>query len=73
MFFTGHHTILAITILCNESDHETWKIFPKHIKVSLVKISAFEELWFVRYTLWNIGLLTSPETSLKQVFQVNMS
>jgi hypothetical protein len=36
----------------------------------MVKILASGSLYFWRYTLWNIGFLTSPETSLKQVFQV---
>jgi hypothetical protein len=34
----------------------------------MVEISASGSLYFGRYTLWKIGLLTSPETSFKQVF-----
>jgi hypothetical protein len=30
-------------------------------------------LYFRRYTLWNIGVLTSPGTSLKKVFRVKPS
>jgi hypothetical protein len=29
---------------------------------------SFWVIYFWRYTLWKIGFLTSPETSLKQVF-----
>jgi hypothetical protein len=45
----------------------------KHIQVSVVQISACGSLYFWSYTPWKIGFVASPETSLKQVFQVKMS
>jgi hypothetical protein len=40
---------------------------------TMVEISAFGLLYFGRYTLWKIGFLASPGTSLKQVFRVKRS
>jgi hypothetical protein len=54
-------------------NNETWRLFRIHIKVSVVKISASGSLYFQRYTLWKIRFLTSPITSLKQVFWVKLS
>jgi hypothetical protein len=45
----------------------------KHIQVSMVKNSACGSLYFWSYTMWKIGFVASPETSLKQVFQVKTS
>jgi hypothetical protein len=45
----------------------------KHIQVSMVKNSSCGSLYFWSYTLWKIGFVASPETSLKQVFWVKTS
>ena len=34
-----------------------------HIKVHVVQVSALDSLQLWRYTLWKIGILTSPEAS----------
>jgi hypothetical protein len=41
----------------------------KHIQVFVVQNSAFGLFYFWSYTLWKIGFVASPETSLKQVFR----
>ena len=73
MLFTGHLTIFAIAFLYNDSDHEIAMKLRKHIQVSVVKNSSFGSFYFWSYTLWKIGLVASPETSQKQVFQVKVS
>jgi hypothetical protein len=43
------------------------------VKVLIVNILASRSFYFWRHTLWKIGLLTSPEISLKHVFRVKTS
>jgi hypothetical protein len=45
----------------------------KHIQIYFIKNSSCGSLNFWSYTPWKIGFLASPETSLKQVFQVKTS
>jgi hypothetical protein len=73
MLFTGHLTIFAITFFYNDSDHEIGIQLRKHIQVVVVQISSCGSLYFWSYTLWKIGFVASPETSLKHVFRVKMS
>jgi hypothetical protein len=73
MLFTGHLTIFTITFFYNDSDSEIWRLLRKHIQVTVIKISSCGSLYFGSYTLWKIGFVASPETSLKQVFRVKTS
>jgi hypothetical protein len=56
-----------------DSDREIGRKLRKHIQVSVIKISSCGLLYFWSYTLWKIGFVASPETSLKRVFQVKTS
>jgi hypothetical protein len=49
------------------------EVLRKHIQVIVIKISSCGSLYFGSYTLWKIGFVASPETSLKHVFRVKMS
>jgi hypothetical protein len=73
MLFIGHLTIFPITFFYNDSGREIGRPLRKHIQVDVIQISAFGSLYFWIYTLWKIGFVASPETSLKQVFRVNTS
>jgi hypothetical protein len=42
----------------------------ENIQVYVVKNSSCGSFYFWRYTLWKIGFVASPETSIKQVFRV---
>jgi hypothetical protein len=57
----------------NDSDYEIGRSLRKHIQVSVIQISACGSLYFWSYTLWKIGFVASPETSVKQVFRVRTS
>jgi hypothetical protein len=69
----SHLEIFTITFFRATSESETWRLFRRLIKVPVVQISASGSLYFQRYTLWKIWFLTSPITSLKQVFRVKQS
>jgi hypothetical protein len=45
----------------------------KHIQVYVVKKLSCGSFYFWSYTPWKIGFVASPETSLKQVFQLKTS
>jgi hypothetical protein len=62
-----------IFFIYNHSYHDIDIQFRKHIQVYVVKNSSCGSLYFWRYTPWKIGFVASPETSLKQVFQVKTS
>jgi hypothetical protein len=51
-------------------DREIERPLRKHIQVVVVQISACGSLYFWSYTLWKIGFVASPETSLKKVLRV---
>ena len=73
MLFTGHLTIFAITFFYKDSDREISMQVRKNIQVSMVKNSSCESLYFGIYTMWKIGFVANPETSIKHVFRVKMS
>jgi hypothetical protein len=64
---SSHLSIFSVNFLLDGSESETWILFIIHIKLSLVKNPSSGSLYFHRYTLWKIGFLTSPLTSLKEV------
>jgi hypothetical protein len=70
MLFIGHLTISAKKKNYNDSYHVIDMTLRKHIQVYVVKNSNCGSLHFWRYTPSKIGFVASPETSLKQVFQV---
>jgi hypothetical protein len=72
MLFTGHLTIFAINFFIM-IQIENLEEVEKTYQGTCGKISASRSLYFLRYTLWKIGFLASPETSLKQVFRVKQS
>jgi hypothetical protein len=59
--------------LYNDSDRAIWRSLIKPIQVVVIKISTCGLLYFWSYTPWKIGFVASPETSLKDVFQVKTS
>jgi hypothetical protein len=57
----------------NDLDREIGSPLGKHIKLVVITISSCVSLYFWIYTLWKIGFVASPKTSLKHVFRVKMS
>jgi hypothetical protein len=43
------------------------------MQVVVIQISSCGSLYFWIYTLWKIGFVDSPETSIKQIFQEKTS
>jgi hypothetical protein len=43
-------------------------VYRQHIEITWVQILDLGSLYFWRYNLFKLRFLTSPETSLKQVF-----
>jgi hypothetical protein len=72
-FKMSHLGIFAKTFFWEVSYNEILVSLRRHSEVPMVKISSFGSLYSWKYTLWKLGFLISPKTSLKQGFLENQS